>query len=140
MHAVYPGSFDPFTPGHRDVAGRARRLFPRLTILVAVNDEKNPATSPADRAAALRALLPPGWANVTVTAWAGLTADFCRRHGATLIVRGVRNNADLRHEQQLAAMNDALGVPTLLLPARAALASVSSTSVRALGVQQVDQG
>jgi pantetheine-phosphate adenylyltransferase len=127
MRAVYPGSFDPFTRGHLDIADRARRLFPHLTLLVAVNDEKHPATPPPTRAAAVRALLP------TVTPWTGLTADFCHRHGPVVIIRGVRNNADLRHEQQLAAMNEALGVTTLLLSTRPALASVSSTAARALG-------
>jgi pantetheine-phosphate adenylyltransferase len=62
----------------------------------------------------------------------GLTAAFCHQHGSGVIVRGVRNPADLRQECQLAAMNDELGITTLLVPARPALAAVSSTAVRAL--------
>jgi pantetheine-phosphate adenylyltransferase len=129
-HAVYPGTFDPFTPGHFDIADRARRLVERLTILVAVNPEKEPAASGESRALSVREKLPLNWGNVDVIAWAGLTVAFCRQSGAEVIVRGVRNQADLRHEYQLAAMNDHLGVPTLLIPARADLTRVSSTAAR----------
>jgi pantetheine-phosphate adenylyltransferase len=87
----------------------------------------------AERAIRLRRDLPADWDNVTVTAWAGLTVDFCRRYGASVIIRGVRNRSDLRHEQQLAAMNQALGITTLLVPAQPGLAGVSSTVVRGLG-------
>ena len=80
----------------------------------------------------LRWELPANWDNVSVTAWAGLTAGFCRQHGAGVIIRGVRNRSDLRHEHQLAAMNQALGITTLLLPANPSLAAVSSTVLRGL--------
>lgn len=128
--AVYPGTFDPFTAGHFDVASRSRRLADHLTILVAVNPEKEPRAGGDARAAAVQALLPPSWTDVGVVAWVGLTADYCRRSGADFVVRGVRNYADLRHELPLAAMNQDLGFPTLLVPARAELAGTSSTLAR----------
>ena len=131
-HAVYPGTFDPFTAGHLDVVDRVRRLFDRVTVLVAVNAAKHPTATQAARLAALRELLPAGWSNVTVTAWAGLTATFCHEHGSAVIVRGVRDQTDLRQEQQLAAANEELGITTLLVPARPELAAVSSSAVRAL--------
>lgn len=64
----------------------------------------------------------------------GLTVAFCRQYGVGVIVRGVRNGSDLRHEYQLAAMNEVMGITTLLLPARPELAAVSSTALRGLGV------
>ena len=64
---------------------------------------------------------------------AGLTVAFCRQHAASVIIRGVRNQSDLRHEYQLAAMNEALGITTLLLPAEPGLAAMSSTVLRGLG-------
>jgi pantetheine-phosphate adenylyltransferase len=131
-HAVYPGTFDPVTPGHLDIIERARHLFARVTVLVAVNGDKQPASTQAERVIQLRRELPAAWDNVSVTAWAGLTVEFCRQHGADVIVRGVRNGSDLRHEYQLAAMNEALGVTTLLLPARPGLAAMSSTVLRGL--------
>ena|SRR5882724_7804216 len=130
--AVYPGTFDPFTAGHFDVASRSRRLADHLTILVAVNPEKDPRADGADRAAAVCALLPPSWTDVAVVAWAGLTADYCRRNGVDFVIRGVRSQADLRHELSLSAVNQDLGVPTLLLPARPELAGTSSTLARRL--------
>jgi pantetheine-phosphate adenylyltransferase len=130
--AVYPGTFDPFTAGHLDVASRARRLADHLTILVAVNPAKHPQADAAARAAAIRARLPPSWTDVSVVAWAGLTAGYCRRAGADFVVRGVRGVADLRHELPLAAVNQDLGVPTLLLPTRPSLAATSSTLARSL--------
>ena len=131
--AVYPGTFDPFTRGHLDVAGRARRLVDRLTLLVAVNPGKRPDRTEQIRAGEVRAALPADWHDVTVAGWAGLTADYCRRHGIDVIIRGVRNPTDVRHEYELAAMNETLGVTTLLIPARPALTTVSSTAARALG-------
>jgi len=132
-HAVYPGTFDPITRGHLDIIERARHLFARVTVLVAVNAEKQPAGRPSERAMQLRRELPADWDNVSVAAWAGLTVAFCQEHGAGVIIRGVRNRSDLRHEHQLAAMNQYLGISTLLLPAQPGLAAVSSTIVRGLG-------
>lgn len=132
VRAVYPGTFDPCTPGHLDIADRARRLVGHLTILIAVNDDKRPAHPAAERAAAVERLLPAHWANVSVAAWHGLTVDYCRRHGCDVIIRGVRNATDYQRESELATMNEALGVSTLLLPTRPQLAATSSTAARAL--------
>jgi pantetheine-phosphate adenylyltransferase len=132
-HAVYPGTFDPFTPGHFDIIERARHLFARVTVLVAVNSDKRPTRTPSERAIQLRRELPANWDNVSVAAWAGLTAAFCRQHGASVIIRGVRNRSDFRHESQLAAMNEAMGITTLLLPAQPGLMALSSTVLRGLG-------
>jgi pantetheine-phosphate adenylyltransferase len=132
-HAVYPGTFDSFTPGHFDIVERARHLFARVTVLVAVNADKRPARTPSERAIQLRRELPANCDNVSVAAWAGLTAAFCQQQGASVIIRGVRDRSDFRHESQLAAMNEAMGVTTLLLSARPGLAAVSSTVLRGLG-------
>ena len=77
-------------------------------------------------------MLPAGWENIAVAAWHGLTVDYCRRNGCRVIVRGVRNSTDWLREYELAAMNQALGVATLVLPARPELATMSSTAVRAM--------
>jgi pantetheine-phosphate adenylyltransferase len=108
-HAVFPGTFDPVTRGHRDIIDRARHLFVRITVLVAVNADKQPASTPSERAIRLRRELPATWDNVSVAASAGLTVEFCRQHDADVIIRGVRNGSDLRYEYQLAAMNEDLG-------------------------------
>ena len=129
-HAVYPGTFDPITPGHLDIIERARHLFAQITVLVAVNSDKQPSGTQPERVIQLRRSFPADWDNITVTAWAGLTAAYCRQHGAGVIIRGVRNRSDLRHEHQLAAMNHSQGITTLLLPAQPSLAAMSSTVLR----------
>jgi pantetheine-phosphate adenylyltransferase len=134
-HAVYPGTFDPITPGHLDIIERARHLFARVTVLVAVNSAKQPASSQPERARLVRGELPADWDNVAVVAWDGLTAAYCRQHGADVIIRGVRNRSDVRAEYQLAAVNSALGVTTLLLAAEPGLAGLSSTVLRGLGLR-----
>jgi pantetheine-phosphate adenylyltransferase len=101
-------------------------------VLVAVNSDKQPATSPSERATQVRRELPADWDSISVTAWTGLTTDYCRRHGAGVIIRGVRRRSDLLDEYQLAAMNQALGITTMLLPAQPGLAAVSSTALRRL--------
>ena len=102
-------------------------------MLVAVNADKQPASSQSERETQLRRRLPADWDNVSVAAWAGLTVEFCRQHGADVIIRGARNGSDLRREYQLAAMNETLGITTLLLPAKPRLAAVSSTVLCGLG-------
>jgi len=139
-HAVYPGTFDPITPGHLDIIERARHLFARVTVLVAVNSDKQPADRHAERATRVRRELPVGWDNVSVAAWGGLTVAFCREQGAGVIIRGVRNRSDLLHEYQLAAMNQSMGLTTLLLSAGPGLAGVSSTVVRGLRQQRTAEG
>jgi pantetheine-phosphate adenylyltransferase len=135
---VYPGTFDPFTPGHRDVVDRARRMYDRVTVLVAVDDGKRPARTTTARAREIRGLLPGAWENVTVVAWRGLTVDYCRRNGGGVIIRGIRNSTDCLREFELAAMNEALGMTTLFLPARPQLAAMSATAVRALRARAGD--
>ncbi|HEX8347192.1 MAG TPA: hypothetical protein VF657_21005 [Actinoplanes sp.] len=66
-----------------------------------------------------------------MAAWHGLTVDYCHRHGYGVIIRGVRSSTDWLHEYELAAMNETLGVTTLLIPARLELRTVSSTALRA---------
>jgi pantetheine-phosphate adenylyltransferase len=129
-HAVYPGTFDPITQGHLDIIERTSHLFERVTVLVAVNSDKHPASTPSERVNRLRHELPAVCDNVSVTEWSGLTVAFCRQYSAGVIIRGVRDRSDFRHEYQLAAMNQHLGITTLLLPARPQLAAVSSTALR----------
>ncbi|MFD2767224.1 pantetheine-phosphate adenylyltransferase [Micromonospora eburnea] len=129
--AVYPGTFDPFTPGHRDVVARARVIFDQVIVLLAVNADKRPTAEAATRAVRVRDAMPAAWGNVEVDTWTGLTTAYCLRRGATVIVRGLRTAADLRQEYQLAAMNEQLGIQTVWLPSRPQLAATSSTVARA---------
>jgi pantetheine-phosphate adenylyltransferase len=131
--AVYPGSFDPFTLGHLDVAKRALSLFDRLEVLVVHNPAKAPTFSPDERVDQIRkALAEAGLQNVTVSALnAGLLATHCAKLGATAIVKGVRNDSDLQVELPQARVNrDQSGIETAFLPGDPALSHISSSLVR----------
>ena len=131
--AVYPGSFDPFTLGHLDVAKRALSLFDRLEVLVVHNPAKTPSFSPEQRVEQIRqALADAGLKNVTVSSLnAGLLATHCTNLGATAIVKGVRNDSDLQVELPQARVNrDQSGIETAFLPGDPALSHISSSLVR----------
>ncbi len=129
--AVCPGSFDPITVGHLDLAERAAAIFDRVILCVMVNGEKKPMFPLAERlelARAAAAHLP----NVEAAACGGLLADFARERGACALVKGVRGGTDLDWEMQLAQINRDLfpRLDTVLLPARPEHMHISSTMVR----------
>jgi pantetheine-phosphate adenylyltransferase len=125
-----PAASTPSPKAISTSSARARHLFARVTVLVAVNSDKLPGRTQSERVIQVRRELPAAWDNVSVTAWSGLTVAFCRQHGADVLIRGVRNGRDMRREYQLAAMNEVMGITTLLLPAQPGLTAVSSTVLR----------
>ena len=129
--AVCPGSFDPITVGHLDLAERAAAIFDRVILCVMVNGEKKHMFTLDERlelARAAAAHLP----NVEAAACGGLLADFAREQGACALVKGVRGGTDLDWEMQLAQINRDLfpRLDTVLLPARPEHMHISSTMVR----------
>jgi pantetheine-phosphate adenylyltransferase len=105
MHvAVYPGSFDPLTNGHLDIIRRGTRLFDRLLVAVLENEGKSALFTVAERVE-LIARCTEDLPAVEVHSFSGLLVDFMRRHGATVVVRGIRAIADYEYELQMALMN-----------------------------------
>ncbi|HEO70688.1 MAG TPA: pantetheine-phosphate adenylyltransferase [Candidatus Hydrogenedentes bacterium] len=105
--AVYPGSFDPPTLGHLDLIERAARIFDRLIVAVAVNNEKHALFSASERVDMLQ-MMTNDLQNVEVTHFEGLTAEFARERGAVALVRGLRALSDFEFELSLAIMNQKL--------------------------------
>lgn len=107
--AVYPGSFDPITFGHLDVVRRATDVFDRIVLGVLVNPRKSPHLTTEARLDAIRASIADCCGDraerIDVAAFDGLTVDFCRAHGATFIVRGLRAVSDFESELQMAHTN-----------------------------------
>ena len=129
--AVCPGSFDPITVGHLDLAERAAAIFDRVILCVMVNGEKKHMFTLDERlelARAAAAHLP----NVEAAACGGLLADFAREQGACALVKGVRGGTDLDWEMQLAQIKRDLfpRLDTVLLPAQPEHMHISSTMVR----------
>lgn len=128
--AVCPGSFDPPTNGHLDIFERAAALFDRLVISVIANPSKQPLFS-IDERVTLIAGMTAHLANVEVVGFDGLLVDHCRTVGAAIVVKGVRNTADVDYETQMAQMNRHLtGVETVFLPASPDTSFLSGSLVR----------
>ncbi len=129
----FPGSFDPFTVGHQDIALRGARLFDRLVVAVGYNAEKRSFFPLAARLALIRDSL-QGLANVEVVSYEGLTIEAARRHGAQFILRGLRTSLDFDYENGMAQTNLTIApdLETVFLYARKEHLNISSTIVRDL--------
>lgn len=103
--AIYPGSFDPITLGHVDVARRAARLFDELVVAVYSGAEKGAGLFSIDERLALARGALATETNVQVDVFSGLTVEYARAQGATTIVRGLRAVSDFEYEFKLAHMN-----------------------------------
>ena len=127
--AVFPGSFDPMTMAHLDVARRAASLFDRLVIGVLHNPKKSPLFPIARRVELIRAAVAELGAHVEVESFDGLTVEFAARRGAGFIVRGLRAISDFEAELQMAHTNRRLepGVDTVFLMTALEFGFVSSS-------------
>ncbi|WP_366526569.1 pantetheine-phosphate adenylyltransferase [Acidiferrobacter sp.] len=138
---VYPGTFDPFTNGHTDIVQRAAALFPRVIVGVAANVRKAPLFSLEQRVALAEQAL-AGVPGVAVIGFDTLLMDFIHRHGARVIVRGLRALSDFEYEFQMAGMNRRLDatVETLFLPASERDGALSSSFVKEIAALGGDVG
>ncbi|MCB1678580.1 MAG: pantetheine-phosphate adenylyltransferase [Halioglobus sp.] len=131
-HAViYPGTFDPITNGHVDLAERAARLFDRVVVAIAHSEKKTPLFTLSERVALCRSAL-GHLDNVEVTGFSNLLIDFARGQDAHCVLRGLRAVADFEYEFQLANMNRAMypEFESIFLTPSEHLAYISSSLVR----------
>lgn len=132
--AVYPGTFDPMTRGHFDLIVRSSRLYDRLIVAVAATSTKTGALfSAEDRLAMIREdVAKAGIVNVEVKILDTLLVDFCRREGASVVIRGVRVYSDFEYEFQMALTNRRLApeIETLFMMPSENLAYVTASTVR----------
>ena len=105
--AIYPGTFDPVTLGHVDVATRVSRVFERVIVAVYGPSPRNPLFSIEERVELFRRAV-EGLANVEVEAFEGLVIEYARRVGAKVTVRGLRSGSDFEYEHEMAFMNKKL--------------------------------
>jgi pantetheine-phosphate adenylyltransferase len=130
--AVYPGSFDPITFGHIDIATRAAKLFETVHFLVVHNPGKNPRLSLDKRVELVKAVLANQPGNFVVSSLAsGLLVDYCKEVKAEALVKGIRTNVDIDYELPMAQVNrDLSGIETVFLPADPAHGFISSSLVK----------
>ena len=131
IKAVYPGTFDPLTRGHEDLVRRASRLFDALVVGVADSRAKRTFFSLDERVAMAREVLGDE-KRVEVVGFDGLLIDFVRRHGARVVLRGLRAVSDFEYEFQLAGMNRSLhpDMETIFLTPSEQHMFISATLVR----------
>ncbi len=128
---IYPGSFDPFTKGHVDIARRAAKLCDKLYVSLSVNANKGCFFSTEERLDMIKKCL-VDLPNVEVIAHDGLLVDLFKQKQADAVVRGLRSESDFRFESEMATANKLLykGFEAILLPCRMDLAFTSSSIVR----------
>ena len=130
--AVFPGSFDPFTIGHKDIADRALKIFDNLIIGIGFNINKPGKFSVEERVKAVAEIYADE-PKVKVLAYSGLTVELAKKMDAKFIVRGIREVKDFEYERNLADTNAAISdIETVFLPARPEYGFVSSSMVREL--------
>ena len=129
--AMYPGSFDPLTFGHLDIIERSAKMVDELNVAVLKNNAKNPLFSVEERVSMIKELTAQ-MPNVTVSTFDGLTADYARQIGATIIVRGLRAVTDFEYELQIAQTNHVVNpqVDTIFLTTSLSYSYLSSTIVK----------
>ena len=129
--AVYPGSFDPLTNGHLDVIQRAAKLFDRVIVAVASNENKRPLFSLEKRKEMVSRCV-THLDNVEVDAFEGLLVEYVRQQKGSAIIRGLRAISDFEFEFQLALMNRKLNesVETIFMMPKDTYTVLSSRIVK----------
>ncbi len=137
--AIYPGSFDPVTSGHLNIIRRAASIFDRLIVCVMVNAGKNPMFTLEERVALIKRVT-ADIPNVEVDCSDELLAEYAKRKGSCVIVKGLRAGSDFENEFQMALINHKINpqLDTMFLTAESQYMFLSSSAVKELGMYNVN--
>ena len=129
--ALFPGSFDPITKGHKSIVERALPMFDKIVVAVGTNTAKN-SVFPLEKRIEWIEKTFAQYDNVEVATFNSLTVDFCREIGAKYILRGLRNSTDFQYERNIARINQELDseIETIFLMTKPDDAAISSSLVR----------
>ncbi|MBM3274100.1 MAG: pantetheine-phosphate adenylyltransferase [Candidatus Sericytochromatia bacterium] len=133
--AIYPGSFDPITNGHRDIIERAVEVFEHVIVAVLQNTTKSGIFTTPERVELIRQVVGSN-PKVSVESFSGLTADFARQKGVRFLIRGLRAVSDFDAELRIALMNRKLNpdLDTVFLMTRAENLFLSSSTVKEIAM------
>lgn len=133
MDALFPGSFDPFTMGHKAIVEQGLRLFDRVIVGVGANSDKRGLLSTDSRLRLIGDIFRDN-PRVVAMPFEGMTGDFCRTLGVGFIVRGMRNTVDYEYERGLMLINQRLypEIDTVLFFTPPQYVAVSSSVIREL--------
>lgn len=137
--AIYPGSFDPVTSGHLNIIRRAANIFDRLIVCVMVNSGKRTMFDQEERVAMIREVT-KDLSNVEVDASTELLAEYAKRKGSCVIVKGLRAGSDFENEFQMALINHKINpsLDTMFLTSEHQYMYLSSSIVKELGRYDAD--
>ncbi|MCL2378273.1 MAG: pantetheine-phosphate adenylyltransferase [Defluviitaleaceae bacterium] len=154
MSAIYPGSFDPVTNGHIDIARRSAKIMGRIIVAVLDNPSKNPLFNVSQRVALLQEAFAND-SNIEVDAFSGLLADYAHKRGIQVIIRGVRGPEDITKEMPYVTWNSQLSqlygheiikaglaqsLETLYFTAKPVLMHISSSIVKEVAAHSYPNG
>ena len=137
--AIYPGSFDPITSGHLNIIRRAASIFDKLIVCVMVNSTKKPMFTREERVDMIRQVV-GDIPNVEVDSSDELLAEYAKRRGSCVIVKGLRAGSDFENEFQMALINHKINptLDTMFLTAEHQYMYLRSSTVKELGNYDVD--
>ena len=131
---LFPGSFDPLTRGHKDIARRASKICDKLYVVVMNNNKKTYLFDLDERVQMVKEVLGE-YENIEVLGSDGLLVDIFKDLGCNAVVRGIRSESDFRFEAEMALANRMLcsDYDVTLLPCRDDLSLISSSIVKEVG-------
>jgi len=131
--AIFPGSFDPITLGHKNIIEKALLLFDKIVIGIGENDSKNNLLTIRKRILLLEKCFNKN-PKIEILTYQGLTIDFCIKENIKFIIRGVRDCIDFEYEKKMSFMNEDLNdtITTFLIPCSKEFSGVSSTLIKSL--------
>ena len=137
--AIYPGSFDPITSGHLNIIRRAANIFDHLIVCVMINAGKTPMFNQQERVDLIKSVT-ADIPNITVECSDELLAEYAKRKGSCVIVKGLRAGSDFENEFQMALINHKINpsLDTMFLTAEAEYMYLSSSTVKELAKYDVD--
>lgn len=129
--AVFPGSFDPFTIGHKAIVDSALALFDKMYIAIGINSSKNSFISLENKLKHISSVYNDNQ-KIEVISYDGLTVELCKNVHANFILRGLRNTTDFQYEKSIAQMNKELysDLETVFIVPPPHLGHISSTIIR----------
>lgn len=139
--AFFAGSFNPYTIGHASIVERALTMFDKVVIGIGINAGKAVDPESVRERVSSIARLYSDDRRVSVVSFDTLAVQAARKHGCTVLLRGVRSAADFEYERNMADVNRTLpggGMETVLLYALPQYAAISSSLVRELAGYGVD--
>lgn len=131
--AIFPGSFDPFTLGHKDVLLSAMKLFDKVIIAIGYNSTKKGFLEPSSRVEIVKESIKDlDTSKIEVVTYTGMTINLCKKLDVKYIIRGLRTTTDFELESVIAQANKKMDgdILTIFIPASQEYSFISSTVVR----------